>query len=281
MVVIDYGGYQGYIDGYLHKNLELYQKMVKGNRDFVILASGKEGDGKSVLMAGILKRLDPTFNLDRCFLNGEDFLKALVDAREPFKAYMFDEGQEFTSRAAMSRFNKALVQVLSKIRAKQLYIGICIPAFHELDKYAAVHRSHCLLQVYTKKGRRGFFNFWNWEKKKKLYWQGKQNYDYNCVPANFNGKFTYNSFPFDQKEYDQKKFDSMEAIDLNLRDAMLKSTKQRDALMKYLIDVVGLKQLDVAEIVNKSGVPLSQSRISAIMVKLKEKNSPVEANTPQ
>ena len=37
-----------YLDGYLHKNLILYKKMVRGNRDCPFVITGMEGDGKTV-----------------------------------------------------------------------------------------------------------------------------------------------------------------------------------------------------------------------------------------
>lgn len=264
MVIVNYGNNKAYMDGYLKSNLDLYKKMVKKNRDLIFITSGREGEGKSVLTAGVLKYLDPSFNLDRCYTKGDDFIRALAEADEPYKAYMFDEGQEFTSRSAMTRFNKFLVKVLSKVRAKQLYIGICIPSFFELDKYAAIHRSSFLLNVYSKKGRRGQFMFWNWEKKKILYLKGKKSYDYNCVKTNFHGSFAKKMFPFDEKEYDEKKFEAMASISEELEEKKTRLKVQRDALISYLYKVVGLKQIEVSEILEKSGYSLNQNTISVI-----------------
>ncbi|MHA1880885.1 MAG: hypothetical protein ACTSYG_10865 [Candidatus Heimdallarchaeota archaeon] len=262
MVIVNYGDKKGHMDGFLKTNLDLYKLMVKKKKDLIFIVSGREGEGKSVITAGILKYLDPTFNLDRCYLNGDEFLKALIDANEPFKAYMFDEGQEFTSRAAMTRFNKFLVQVLSKVRAKQLYIGICIPSFFELDKYAAIHRSSFLLNVYSKEGRRGYFIFWNWEKKKLLYLQGKKNYDFNCVRGNFHGGFTKKMFPFNEEDYNLKKQEAMDKLTEQLEEQQSRMKVQRDCLLNYLYEVVGLKQIEISEIIKTSGIPLNQRTIS-------------------
>lgn len=253
------------MDSYLTDNLNLYKKMVENKRDLIFISSGREGEGKSTITAGILKYLDPSFSLDRVYMDGESFIKALAEAKEPFKAYMFDEGQEFTSRSAMSRFNKFLVQVLSKVRAKQLYIGICIPSFFELDKYAAIHRSSFLINVYSKDGERGYFVFWNWEKKKLLYLWGKKNYDMNCVKGNFHGMFSKSVFPFDEKLYDEKKFAAMEKLGEQLEEQQSKFKIQRDTLISYLYKVVGLKQREISEVLLKGGIALNQNTISEII----------------
>jgi len=264
---VSYGDYTAYMDGYLQNNLELYKKMVKKKFDLFFVVTGREGVGKSVLCATILKYLDNSFNMDRCFMNGDDFIRALIEAdgeKDKFKAFMFDEGQEFTSRSAVTKFNKLLVQVISKIRAKQLYIGICIPNFFELDKYGAIHRSNFLIQVYQdKRGKRGGFRFWNWERKKNLYLLGKKNYDYFCVPPNFRGFFTYSAFPFPQEEYDKLKFDAMQDILKQLED--LKGIMQRDTLIQYLYKECGLTPAEIMEIFEKKGVPaISEDRIGRI-----------------
>lgn len=265
MVMVNYGNKQAGMDGFLKTNLDLYKKMVRKKRDLIFICSGREGEGKTHLTAGILSYLDPTFDLDRCFMNGDDFLKALIDAKEPYKGYMFDEGQEFTSRAAMTRFNRFLIQVLSKVRAKQLYIGICIPAFFELDRYAAIHRSSFLLNVYSKEGKRGYFIFWNWERKKLLYLKGKKAYDFDCVRGNFHGQFTKKMFPFDEEKYEEKKFEAMAKLNEQLQEQQSRMKIQRDCLIIYLHKIVGLKQIEISEILNESGFPIDQGQISRII----------------
>ena len=258
-----------YLDGYLKNSMDIMIKKVKKKWDCVLIATGKEGDGKSVLMATMMKYLDPTFNMDRCFLNGKEFLEALIRAdpiKDKFKAFMLDEGQEFTSRAAMTKFNRLMVHVLSKIRSKQLFIGICIPNFWELDSYGAVHRSTALLRVYSNRLQRGYFEYYNWEKKKILYYQGKkQGQSWIVTKPNFRGKFVYKSFPFDQDKYDEKKHRSMEEIDLSELDRDKKHTGQRDGLIMYLSEVVGLTQREIAEILANCKYPLSQQQVSKII----------------
>lgn len=259
-----------YVDGYLLANLQLYQKLVKKDRDCPFILSGMEGEGKTTLGATICKTFDPSFNIDRCFFDGDSFLKALIDADEndQYKAYMYDEAQEFTSRGAMSAFNKKLIEVLSKIRAKNLYICLCIPSFFELEKYASIHRTRFLIEVYSVKGDRGFFKFWNWERKKLLYLKGKKNYDYNTMKANFIGTFTDSAFPFDKAEYNVRKFASMARISKRITKANPKQIAQRDFLIWLVTKKMGwVAQKDLVEMFKERDMPMDQANMSQIYSK--------------
>lgn len=264
-MIVKYGDKEGYMDGYLSTNLELYKKMVKDKHDLIFVVVGREGFGKSTLAAEVLKYLDPTFDLDRCYMNGDDFIQALKDANEPFKAYLYDEGQEFTSRGAMTEFNKVLVQVLSRVRSKQLYVGICIPSFFELDKYPAIHRSNFLLEVYNHNAKRGFFKFWNWEKKKDLYILGKKFYNYNVVGANFIGRFTDSAFPFDKTAYNKKKETSMDGIGLTQRQEKTKIMKQRNELIRLIVSKNIFDSVGLSNYMKEKGFQLSRERISSVI----------------
>ena len=192
-----YGNKEGTMDGFLKANLDLYKKLVKNDRDNIQIVTGREREGKSTLMNANLKYLDPTYNLDRCFFDGESFVEAIKNNKTPYQSYGWDEAQSFTSRSAISKFNKDMIQALSLIGTKNLFIGICIPSFFELDRYPAIHRSNCLLRVYSVDGDRGRFQFYNEEKKKLLYIKGKKFYDYTQVKPNFSGRFMKETFPFE------------------------------------------------------------------------------------
>lgn len=238
MVIVNYGDKKGYIDGLFLNNIRIYQKLVKQDRDNIGIYCGEEREGKSRMMNKTLKFLDPTYNLDRCAFNGKDFLELIRKTKEPYKGIGWDEAQEFTSRASISKFNKTMVQALSLIGAKNLYIGICLPSFFELEKYAAIHRSHFLIRVYSVEGERGRFEFWGKEKKKLLYLKGKKAYDYKIVKPNFRGRFTKDPFPFDEKEYQDKKMDAMESgLDMS-KEQESKWKKQRDISLKYMHEVL-------------------------------------------
>lgn len=227
-----YGDKEGYIDGYLKDNLDLYKKMVKNHRDLVFVVTGKEREGKSVLANTILKYLDPTYCLDRCYMSGQEFVKGLDDATN-FQALCYDEAAEYTARGSLTKFNRIINEALSRIGVKQLFMAICLPSFFELDRYPAIHRSNFLLRVYSHQGQRGFFEFWNWENKLQLYLKGKKFYDYSSQHPNFRGYFTKSAFPLNQEEYDAKKLAALKDLAGKFRQH---DKEKEDRMRKKIMD---------------------------------------------
>lgn len=265
MVIVNYGDKKAYMDGYLRNNLELYKLLVKKSRDLVFVVTGYEREGKSTIANSILKYLDPTFDLNRCAFNGEDFID-MLDKAKNFQAICYDEAQEFTSRGAITKFNRQLVQALSVIGMKQLYIAICLPSFFELDRYPAIHRSNFLIRVYSTKGKRGYFEFWNREKKKKLYLFGKKSMNYFEVSPNFRGCFVNKAFPFNKEDYTTRKFEALHKVLGRSREGMQnRFIAQRNALIKHLVEKKGMQQTDVADLLTAGGASINKRTISDII----------------
>ena len=263
--MVDYGHIIAGMDGYLHGNLELYKKMVKNSRDLIFVVAGREREGKSVLGNSILAYLDPTYykDVNRCCFNGAEFLKQIKKAKN-FQAVCYDEAQEFTSRGAITKFNRVLIQALSMIGMKQLYIAIIIPSFFELDRYPAIHRSNFLLRVYSVLGRRGQFEFWNWDKKKNLYLFGKKGYDYNTVKPNFRGSFRKRAFPFGE-EYNKKKLKAIEGMNISFKDRADKQKAHRNQLIRYMNKNLNISHQKIAEIISKGDDSITRRQITEVL----------------
>jgi len=263
-----------YLDGYLHKNLILYKKMVRQNRDCPFVITGMEGDGKTVLLHTILKFLDHSYNMKRCYMEGDKFLHGLIKEEKPYKSHGLDEAQEFTSRDAMNKWVKKCINVVSKIRAKRLYWGMAIPSFFELEKYLAIHRTRFLIYVYAIKGNRGYFKFYNWEKKKLLYLKGKKGYDYTAVKPNFIGSFTLKGFPFKWEEYDEMKMNAIDSIELNEPKRNPNAIKQRNTLLHHVITTTKkFNAKNISELFKNKGCKLSSSTIRQIIQEI-SRNEP-------
>jgi hypothetical protein len=109
----------------------------------------------------------------------------------------------------MTRINKSIVEMLTEIGQKNLFVFIVCPTFFDLDRYPALWRSRALIHIYTGESfSRGYFRFYGEETKKKLYVFGKKTYDYHCVPPDFYGRFT-NHYVIDEAEYRKKKAKSL------------------------------------------------------------------------
>ena len=198
------------MDGYLVQNLNTAKNVIKKDWDFVFIVDGLERSGKSQFSFQCAKYCDPSFNIDRIAFTPDRF-KELVLHSQRYQAIVYDEAfTGMSSRAAMSKVNRLLNQMMAEIGQKNLFIFITMPSFFDLDRYIGLHRSVALAHIYTGDGfERGFFSFYNREKKKILFLKGKKLYSYKEPTPNFYGRFT-NHFVIDEEEYRKRKREALQ-----------------------------------------------------------------------
>ncbi len=248
---VQVNGMSFYIDGFLKQNLDRAKEIVKKDFDMIILYDGYEGSGKSVKCMQDAYYFDPTLTLDRICFTPREFSKSIKEAK-PFQAVIYDEAYTgLSSRAAMSLINRTLIKMLAEIRQKNLFVAIVMPTFFDLDRYAAIWRSRALVHVYMKRNyQRGFFTFFNMEKKKQLYLLGKKFYSYSRPHSNFYGKFT-NFYPLDEAEYRKKKKDSLTKQQSNEEEVLLQQMAQKRMFVN-LLSVKDITHKKKAEILGTS-----------------------------
>lgn len=184
-----------YLDGILKSNLDLGVEQLKKDWDQVWFIDGNEGAGKSVLGVTCAYYVSPENRrhnlIDRIIVKIEDATRVIKDAR-PNDSVVIDESFGGMSASSfMSKLNKVLQRLFTEIRAKNLFIFVIAPTFMDINRYFAIWRSKCLLHVYSTKGDRGYCAFYNADRKKKLYIQGRKlYYNYLCVQPNFRFRFT-------------------------------------------------------------------------------------------
>lgn len=207
--VVKIGEHEFYIDGYMQQNLDIAKSVIRKDFDMILAVDGPEGSGKSVLTMQLAYYCDPTFVIDRVVFNPNQLKKAIVNSKK-YQAIVYDEAYTgLSSRAAMSMINRTLISMLAEIRQKNLFIFVVMPCFFDLDKYVALWRSRALIHIYTGDNfERGFFAFYNVEKKKDLYLNGKKLYNYTKPGPNFRGRFT-NHYVVDETEYKKLKLESL------------------------------------------------------------------------
>lgn len=249
-----------YMDGYLKSNLDVIKKVTKKDWDFVFVIDGTEGSGKSTLAQQIAYFLDPTFNIDRITFRPDEFKKTVIKTK-PHKAIIFDEAYSgLSSRQAMTLVNKTLVDMFAEIRQKNLFLIIVLPTFFDLDRHVALWRSRILIHVYARDGfNRGYFSFYNMEKKKKLYLLGKKLYNYKCVSPNFIGRFP-KPYMVDENKYKEKKLESLRLMD---KSKPLREDKKwlinRNTMIYEYWKLTKAPHQKIADIMNKKA-PKSISR---------------------
>ena len=207
-------GVKLYLDGYLEARLKTMWEYQRKNFDVPIIVDGPEGSGKSTLAMAIAWYLTNGKFSPEQIIEGEDDIVEKLDKAEEGSVLLIDEGfLMFSSRDSMSRKQKALVQILSVIRQKRIILIIVAPSFFELNKYIAIHRTRCLIHVFTKGYERGRFVYFNEQAKKILYLEGKKKHNsYSCVKSTFFGRFTNFEPPFLKDYLETKKKSLMEAL---------------------------------------------------------------------
>lgn len=182
---------QYYMDGYLVSNTLVAIEANKKDWDFVFLVDGRERSGKSCFTQQWAKLCYPELTLDNIAFTSTAFEEKVYNAK-PHTAIIYDEAYGgLNARQAMGRINRSLIKMLTVIGHKNLFIFVLLPSFFDLDKYVALWRSAALVHIETSDNfQRGFFKFYNYERKKNLYIKGKEYYDYNVIKSNFYGRFT-------------------------------------------------------------------------------------------
>ncbi|MEM4230619.1 MAG: hypothetical protein QXF25_01980 [Candidatus Pacearchaeota archaeon] len=158
----------------------------------------------------IIKREIP-FSCNNIVFKTEDLIKRALTLPK-YSALILDENDE-VDESYYSYISKALRFFLRKSGQLNLFIIMIAPNFFQLKPSFAISRSNFLIDVYFDgEFERGFFKFFNFERKKLLYLQGKKFYDYNCVTPNFKGRFTGN-YMVDKEEYLRLKLEDLKNIE--------------------------------------------------------------------
>lgn len=233
-----------YMDGYLQQNLDIAKKVIQKDWDMLFVVDGYEGSGKSVFAQQMGYFCDPTLTVDRIVFNPTDF-KDAVNKADKYQAIIYDEAYGgLSSKTVMGKINHSIVQMLTVIRKKNLFIFIVLPTIFDLGKYVALWRSRALIHVYTGDNfERGYFEFYNIDRKKELYVQGKKLYDYKNVRPNFRGRFT-NKYMVDKNAYEKKK--DTTSIDLDVEEKVSKN-ESLYRVIHYMYFDAKLTQPKIAE----------------------------------
>jgi hypothetical protein len=197
-------------------------KMNKKNADRVYIVDGRERSGKSTWAIQQMGFLNPS-----AFKTPESFVSKIVFTAEQFHetvrnttngVIIFDEAfRGFSSRAALSKVNKLLIQTLMEMGQNNNIVFIVLPSFFMLDMYPAMLRSDGLYHISedSKTNLRKFEGY-NRKDKNKIYQIGaRKGWGYG-VKSKFRGRFG-GKFP-GGKEYQQAYLDKKKATFEHLGD---------------------------------------------------------------
>lgn len=247
------------------------------NTSVVGISDGRSGMGKTTISNQIAKYCDEGYDLNKIHYDPEEFLHGspgkigLAQAKEG-DFLLFDEAMLISSRAALSQINRMVIQAMSMIRSKKIYVWFCVNSIFDLDRNLALSRADLVLHVYGKSltDRGQFLAFFKgsdgFDRIKALYLNGKKFYSYSTPKCNFNARFPKH-FVVDEEAYEVQKQKGIFNF-LNKIDSFKGPTKAeigRNKLMLHCKRELGMKQVDMAEITG-----LTVVRISQIMRSLRE-----------
>lgn len=207
-----------YIDGTLYENLKIAAKNIV--KDLTILgvcssSTFEVGAGKSTFISqmgeaytDLVNQYHGTnleFSMKNIVFRPEELIKRAFELPQ-YSFIILDEWEElhYWSELAM-----ALRQFFRKCRQLNLFIVIIIPNFFQLQMSYAISRSLFFVDVkFQGEFDRGYFDFYNFERKKDLYVYGKKTQNYNAAKPNFSGRFV-GGYAVDEAEYRKAKWKDM------------------------------------------------------------------------
>ena len=245
------------------------KRMLKQNSDRVIVVDGRERTGKSTWAIQQMGFLEP-----EVFKDTETFLsRVCIDVTEFNETarrvkngvVIFDEGfRGFSSRSALSKTNKLLIQTLMEMGQNNNILFIVLPSFFLLDMYPALLRSNVLFNIQEDtKTRMRVFRGYNQADKNYMYRMGARK-GWNYKNTRFRGRFP-KIFPGGSKfeqAYLKKKEQAFISMSDSMKtgDVMDKNAIRVQNLVKYLVGELGYSQTKAGALVG-----VDQSHISRLL----------------
>lgn len=214
-----------YMDGVLVELAAIFaRKIVDDNQFLGLCCSSTFGvrTGKSTLMQQFGKYytylinkthgLDIPFDEKNIVFNTKDLERRAFQVKK-HSCLILDEGEGLDEHV-MSKTIKDLQKFLRRSGQLNILILVIMPDFFSVPKFLAMSRSNFLIDVkFEGEFERGFFEYYNFTDKKKLYVKGKKYSDYAVQNATLkNGRFVP-MYCVSEEKYRQMKLD-----DLNKRD---------------------------------------------------------------
>lgn len=274
----------------LKSNLDILLKNLPNDWDFTILISGggEVRVGKSMIAMQIASYCayvmqekygkKTLFNLNNSFVfEGTNLIHKghYLGANYPYSPLVFDEaGADLEGRKVTRSSTKLVLDYFRECGQYNLVNILVIPEFFDLPKGIALSRSAFLIDVYyrvdkeTGKFVRGYFNFYNRRKKKKLYLKGKKELNYQASIYDFNGRF-YNFYPIDEQEYRDMKQQAL------IKRSGEEKLSRRDIhlliVLKILRDEIGMTYEKIMNFAKKYGETIGINTLTSYYRKIPKK----------
>lgn len=251
--------------------------LIKHDQDRAYIVDGREGVGKSLWTLQQAAYLDPSIihDISRVCFTPEEFLSAIRRA-DKGQVVIFDEAfRGLSSRAALSKVNKKIIQAMMEMRQNNLIVFIVLPSFFLLDIYPAILRSSALFHISKERlNNNRYFTAYNFKKKGVLYQRGvKYGWTYK-EKSNFRGRF-FNIYPGGdefEKLYRAKKRQALLDFDKEVvkKEVLDKRTMARDLVILEFIKTGKFTQKSMSEWFIARGIPMSPDLVGVALRKATE-----------
>jgi len=279
MVVVEVRGQTYHMDNSLQLKWDKLKsgELAKYDEDRFYIVDGAEGSGKSLFTLQQAAYIDETILDDEgkkvvpriCF-TAKEFLEAIQNNRsttEKTKVIIFDEAfRGLSSKSAVSKNNKMLVEALMEARQNNLLVFIVSPSFYLIEFYAAVLRSQALFHVIKERNtRKRYVRVFGKKDKAILYQIGiRKGWGY---PRKTKQRVRFfNLYPGGkafEKKYRKKKRDSLRVKEKDSKPTH-KWKQQRDIMIKVLYKQ-GHSYRKIQEILKKSDYEIDFRTIGRII----------------
>lgn len=253
---------------------QLYGKVVKENRDVVIIVSdkrGRRGTSKtttSLQLASMMDRTDEGLTWDKCTLSAQQLRNAYA-SQPPGSGLVLDEAEVSAgNRDAMTITNKALREVMSMARVEQKYLVVNAPLKGFIDKDILK-----LADVWIAMERRGrgLVHHLKWEPyREQLYTEKKQRIELNDIPKGTQLRDIYNKLTREKRKRiggdEGQKFVPQEEHNKKLQKAREAARKEmRDECVTSFLQHPEIQEANVSQRMVGEAIGVSQSTIHNIL----------------
>jgi len=265
----------------------------KRNQDRVYIVDGRERMGKSTWAFQQMGVIEPAIFespekfCSRVCIDVDEFNRTVRNTKNG--VVCFDEGfRGFSSRSAISKVNKMLIQTLMEMGQNNNIVFIILPSFFLLDIYPAMIRSNALFHIkQDKKSKLRAWEGFNGTDKNEIYRNGiKKSWKYKFTP--FKGRFP-KQFPGGEefeKAYNKKKQKTFADISLGMYQG-LDEKSSKELLANFLLEFIYNKpelyehhkksQRKLSEWLTSQGFPLTYARLSQIFKENRRKREEKKA----
>lgn len=227
-----------YFDDALRSNIDILAEKIVDDLQFLGLCCSSTFEvrsGKSTFVQHIgayytymvnkMHGLNLTFDMKNIVFNSADLIKRSSELPQ-YSCLILDENDEIDEHY-FSKLAKDLRRFFRKSGQLNLFIILIVPNFFQLKSNYAISRSNFLIDVkFEGKFERGYFGFYNFERKKELYIKGKKTQDYRVAHPNFGGRFI-RGYIVDDEEYRKAKRNDFNSNNEDKEEAISPSIRKK------------------------------------------------------